>query len=224
MKPIDSFQNRLQKIMTIRNMKQVELVEKTKIDKTLINKYLSGVSKAKQDKLTILGNALNVNEVWLMGYDVAMDRNLKTDKLGNFVVTIPLLGEVKVGYNHLAKESWIGTEDISPELAKTGEFYALKVKGNSMADSILDGDIAIVKKQDIFEDGKISVVIINGDEGTLKLVKILDNGIKLVPLNRRINPETNEPYFEDMFFTKEDIDKKPVLMAGKLVDLKRHYD
>ena len=92
-----------------------------------------------------------------------------------------------------------------------------------MADSILDGDIAIIKKQDVFEDGKISVVIVNGDEGTLKLVKILDNGIKLVPLNRRINSETNEPYYEDMFFTKEDIEEKPVLMAGKLVDLKRHY-
>ncbi len=125
---IDSFSNRLQKALDYSNMKQVDLVEKTGLDKTLINKYLAGIMKAKQDKLTILADALNVNEVWLMGYDIPMDRNIKTDKLGNPVVTIPILGEIKAGYNHLAQETWIGTEEISPELAKTGEFYALKVK------------------------------------------------------------------------------------------------
>lgn len=223
MKPIDTFQNRLQQAINNRNIKPVELHEKTSISESLLSKYLSGNAIARQRKLTLLADALNVNEVWLMGYDVPMDRNMKTDKLGNPVVSIPLLGEVKAGYDYLAQENWIGTEDISPELAKTGEFYALKVKGDSMADSILDGDIAIIKKQDVFEDGKISVVIINGDEGTLKMIKILDNGIKLVPLNRRINPATNEPYYEDMFFDKKDIETTPVIMAGILVDLKRHY-
>ncbi len=84
-----------------------------------------------------------------------------------------------------------------------------------MADSILDGDIAIIKKQDVFEDGKISVVIVNGDEGTLKKVKITDTGIILQPLN---------PKYEMLVYSKKEIETIPVLMAGKLVDLKRHYD
>lgn len=128
MKPIDTFQNRLQKALNIKGMKQIELVEKTGLDKTLINKYLSGVTNAKQDKLTILADALNVNEVWLMGYDITMDRNIKTDKLGNPVVEIPLLGTVKAGYDYLAQENWIGTVDIDKKLAESGEYFALKVK------------------------------------------------------------------------------------------------
>lgn len=86
MQIIDTFQNRLKEAMKIRNLKQVDLVNKTNLDKTLINKYLAGLMKAKQDKLTILANALDVNEVWLMGYDIPMKRDLsisKTDELGN---------------------------------------------------------------------------------------------------------------------------------------------
>lgn len=128
MKPIDTFKNRLQKAMDFRNMKQVELVEKTGLDKTLINKYLAGVTNAKQDKLTILSEALNINEVWLMGYDIPMERNVKLDKLGNPVVEIPLLGIIKAGYNYLAQENWIGTVDIDKKLSESGELFALKVK------------------------------------------------------------------------------------------------
>lgn len=69
----DTFANRLRKAMNIRNFKQIDLVNKTKLDKSLINKYLNGISEAGSDKLTILSNALDVNEVWLMGYDVPMN-------------------------------------------------------------------------------------------------------------------------------------------------------
>lgn len=84
MQIVDTFQNRLKKAMLYRNIKQVDLVEKTKLDQTLINKYLSGVTNARQTKLTILADALNVNEVWLMGYDVPMERNLKQNTNTNF--------------------------------------------------------------------------------------------------------------------------------------------
>lgn len=70
----DTFANRLKRAMDINNFKQIDLVKKTKLDKSLINKYLSGVSEAGNDKLTILSEALGVNEVWLMGYDVPMSK------------------------------------------------------------------------------------------------------------------------------------------------------
>ena len=70
----DSFAHRLQQAMNLNHYKQKDLVNKTNIDKTLINKYLNGVTEAKQDNLEILAEALNVDEVWLMGYDVNVDR------------------------------------------------------------------------------------------------------------------------------------------------------
>lgn len=72
---VDTFANRLKKALDNSGMSQTQLAEKTKIDKSLISNYLSGNYNAKQDKLTILAEALNTNEVWLMGYDVSKDPN-----------------------------------------------------------------------------------------------------------------------------------------------------
>ena len=83
-----------------------------------------------------------------------------------------------------------------------------------MFETLWENDIVAVKKQDYANDGDLAVVLINGDEATVKKIKILDNGIKLIPLNRRINPETQEPYYEDMFFSKEDVETKPVKIIG----------
>nr|DAY69537.1 MAG TPA: Repressor protein CI [Caudoviricetes sp.] len=214
MQIVDSFQNRLKEAMDYRNIKQVDLVEKTKLDKTLINKYLSGVSNAKQRKLTILAEALNVNEVWLLGYDVSMEReaNTKIDKLGNPVVEIPILGTVKAGYDYLAQENWIGTIDIDKKLADGGEFFALKVKGDSMAPIFIEGDTVILRKQNDCENNQVAVVIINGDEGTLKKVKKTDDGIILQAYN---------PIYSPVFYTNKEIKEMPVVIAGVFQELRR---
>ena len=70
----DEFSNRLQTAMSLRNMKQVELCEKTGISSSLINKYLKGKALARQDKLYILAKVLDVNEAWLMGFDADIKR------------------------------------------------------------------------------------------------------------------------------------------------------
>lgn len=74
MKTVDTFQRRLEKALILRNMKPVELHEKTGISESLLSKYLSNNAVARQKKLTLLADALDVNEVWLMGYDVPMEK------------------------------------------------------------------------------------------------------------------------------------------------------
>ena len=215
---IESFANRLQKAMNYANMKQVDLVNKTGLDKTLINKYLAGIMKAKQDKLTILADALNVNEVWLMGYDVPMERNLnayKVDELGNSVIPIPILGTVKAGYDYLAQENWIGTIDVETSLVGNGkDYFALKVKGDSMSPVLIENDIVIIRKQDDFENGDIVVAIVNGDEATIKRGKKSETGILLQPLNTT---------YEPLIFTNEEIKNIPVLIVGIVKQLKREF-
>lgn len=71
---IESFANRLQKAMNIRGIKASDLAKKAKIDKSLISNYLAGKYKAKQDKVAIISEVLNINPAWLMGFDVPMDR------------------------------------------------------------------------------------------------------------------------------------------------------
>ena len=66
---VDTFANRLSKAIKMNNLKPSDLARKTGLDKSLISNYLSGNYKPKQDKMAILSKSLNVDELWLMGYD-----------------------------------------------------------------------------------------------------------------------------------------------------------
>ena len=65
---------RLARALAIRGMKQYELCEKTNIPKSAISQYLSGLFEPKQDRLHIIAQALDVDPVWLMGFDVPMEK------------------------------------------------------------------------------------------------------------------------------------------------------
>lgn len=211
---VDTFSNRLNAAMRIKNIKATELSMKTGIAKSSLSEYINGKYEAKQDGVYLLAKALNVSEAWLMGLDVPMERNLKTDKLGNPIVEIPLLGVVKAGYNYLAQENWIGTVDIDKSLADTGEFLALKVHGDSMSPVLMEDDIVIVKKQNDFENGDIVVAIINGDEATIKKAKKSENSILLQPLNNN---------YEPLIFTYDEMKTIPVTIVGVVKQLKREF-
>ena len=65
---------RLRKALSLRNMTQAELCSKAKISKSTLSEYLSGRYEPKQDRIFILAKALNVDPVWLWGYDVPMEK------------------------------------------------------------------------------------------------------------------------------------------------------
>ena len=65
---------RIKKALSIRNMTQTELCSRAKISKSSLSEYLSGKYEPKQDKIFILAQALNVDPVWLWGYDVPMEK------------------------------------------------------------------------------------------------------------------------------------------------------
>lgn len=74
-KPIFELKDRLRNALNIRDMKPVELSEVTGIPKAAISQYMSGYTKPKDDRVFLICNALNINEPWLLGYDVPMERN-----------------------------------------------------------------------------------------------------------------------------------------------------
>jgi len=70
----ESFAVRLKKALEYKGMKQIELADKTNIDKSLISNYLKGKYEAKQNNIYLMAQALDVSEAWLMGYDVPRER------------------------------------------------------------------------------------------------------------------------------------------------------
>ena len=68
------FKSRLRQAMEARNLKAVDICNKTGIAKSAMSYYLSGRSEPKADRLYLLSKVLDVSEAWLLGYDVEMDR------------------------------------------------------------------------------------------------------------------------------------------------------
>ena len=75
--PKESCAARLKMALSIRNMTQAELCQKTKIPKSALSEYIKGLYEPKQDRVLILSEALNVDPVWLMGFDVPMEPDNK---------------------------------------------------------------------------------------------------------------------------------------------------
>ncbi len=103
---------------------------------------------------------------------------------------VPLLGSVAAGEPIYAPEDF----DVSiPVGAPVRCDYALRVKGDSMKPTYLDGDIVLVRQQQTFDDGRIAIVAV-GDEATLKHVYRTRNGVTLVSDNPDYPPM---PFVED---------------------------
>lgn len=210
---VDTFSNRLNTAMRIRNIKPIELSEKTGIDKSKISSYMSGRYKAKQDGVYLLAQALSVNEAWLMGLDVPMERtpDYLLKKIGAIplseidTVKIPVLGTVKAGYDYLAEENIVDYIPFKVNGTDKENYYALNVVGDSMEPLFDDGDTVIVHKQDDFDNGDNCVVLINGNEATIKKVYKGTTGIKLEAVN---------PYYPPRVFTEEEIKELPVRVIG----------
>lgn len=210
---VDTFSNRLNTAMRIRNIKATELSAKTGIAKSSLSEYINGKYEAKQDGVYLLARALDVNEAWLMGLDVPMER--VTDdvlkKIGAIplseinTIKIPVLGTVKAGYNYLAQENIIDYISFNVDGLDKENYYALYVTGDSMTPLFDDGDIVIVHKQDDFENGDNCVVLINGEEATIKKVYKGNTGIELKAVNL---------YYPPKIFTEEEIRDLPVKIIG----------
>jgi len=125
-----------------------------------------------------------------------------------------VLGVVPAGIPLEAIEEIIDYEEIPEEMANLGEYFGLVIKGDSMLPKLLHNDVIIVKKQSDCDSGGIAVVIIGGENATVKQIKKDQNGITLVPLNTKYQPD---------FYSNQDIKKRPVTIIGKAVELRRKF-
>lgn len=122
------------------------------------------------------------------GYlDLAESERLKNNSTDNKRV-FPLLGTVKAGYDYLASENIIGYVTIDKKLSDPENYFALKIVGDSMQPVMYEDDIIIVHRQSDVESGQIAIVLVDGEEGTVKKVIKYDNYIELVAFNSYYPP------------------------------------
>lgn len=177
-------------------------------NKSSIAKIETGANDIVQSKVIEFANVLNTTVAYLMGWE---KNNISSGKKG---VTINVLGRVAAGIPIEAIEDIIDTEEITGELAKTGEFFGLKIKGDSMVPNICDGDVVIVRQQNDAENGDIVIATVNGDDATCKRLKKYRDGIELI---------SNNPSYKPMEYSNKEIEQKPVRIIGKVVELRRKF-
>ncbi len=197
------FNERLRALRIKAGLSQNEIAKKIFISQPAYAKYELGTATPNPDTLSLLANILQVSVDYLLGNSTVSTRD--------GYIRIPVLGRVAAGIPIDAIEEIIDWEDISATPAADGEYFGLVIKGRSMEPKISDGDTVIVRKQPDVRDGEIAVVLVNGDEGTVKKIKKGPHGVTLISSN---------PAYDPMFFTNEEIEQLPVQILGRVVELR----
>lgn len=207
-----SFGAKLKKCRKDRSLSQKEFGQKIGVAESTVSLYESNKRFPDADTLKKISALFEVSLDYLLGNEPAKAAQPKTTGRG---VRIPVLGRVVAGIPIEAVEEILDYEEITPELAATGEFFALQVKGDSMLPKLEEGDVVIVKKQADVETGDIAIVLVNGDEATIKQVKKVNGGIMLYGFN----PDVYEPHF----YSNQQIEELPVRILGKVIESRRSW-
>lgn len=197
------FNERLKTLRIQRKMTQSELAKKIYISQPAYSKYEVGTASPNPETLSKIADALDVSVDYLLGSDSQPARPGYT--------RIPVLGRVAAGIPIDAIEEVIDWEDISAEVAGDGEYFGLQIKGHSMEPKISDGDVVIVRRQPDVDSGDIAVVLVNGDDATVKRIKKSPQGVTLIPSN---------PAYEPMYYSNDEIESLPVQILGRVVELR----
>lgn len=188
---IDTFAHRLKYAIKIRDVRPVDISKVTGISKTNLSCYMSGKYEAKQDGVEILAKVLDVNPVWLMGYDVPIDRNYEKDKIIEINVINLHTNEI------IEKIPFVYRTDIAEDDPKN--FFAIQASDNSMAPLLDVGDIAIIKKYKEFLNKKTYLLKIKGGFPIIRKIIQTDNGeIELQAMNMWNFPIQNGLKMDDI--------------------------
>nr|DAL67249.1 MAG TPA: Repressor protein CI [Caudoviricetes sp.] len=184
---------------------QLELAKKTELSRSYIGDIEKDRYNPSVSTLQLIATATNTPLEDLLP-------STKTVSPAGRGVRIPVLGRVVAGIPIEAVEEILDYEEITPELAATGEFFALKIRGHSMEPRMMEGDVVIVRRQDDVESGDIAIVLVNGNEATVKRVKKQEDGITLIA--------TNTSVYEPHYYSNKEIEELPVRILGRVVELR----
>ena len=204
--------SRLAKDLTMK-----ELADKVGVSEGTISRWESGeVANMKRNSIIALAKALSIAPSALVDCS-NVDDEQAPDSPPRYI-RIPVIGEIAGGVpieaiENLDSDEW---EEIPADwLAGGKEYLALKVQGDSMAPRIANGDVAIIRKQLTFENGEICAVYVNGYNATLKrIVRLPGGALMLQPLNQSYDPQV---------YTKKEQKELPVIILGKLVELRAKF-
>ena len=209
-----NFRTRLKQLRNEKKINQRELANFLKVAPSTISMYESGQREPNFEVLESLADFFNVDLNYLLGKSDKTTKLMIEDSQPPQGLQIPVLGNVAAGIPISAVEDILDYEEVPQSWENQGEFFALKIKGDSMEPRMESGDVVIVKQQSDANSGDTVIVLVNGDDATCKKLQKTENGIMLVSTN---------PKYPPMFYSNDEIVTKPVVILGKVVELRQKY-
>lgn len=202
------FSDRLKALRKSRKMSQGSLASELGISQQAVGKWETGRSTPDPVTLKTIADIFHVSADFLLGRAEQSDKDQTGGSAGQ--VQVPVLGRVKAGYGALAFQEDYGTEPAN--IGRSTDYFYLIVHGDSMEPRIHSGDLALVHKQQDVENGELAVVLVDGEEGTLKRVIKKEGAVILQPFNQSYQPQ---------IFIGEEIEQLTVV--GKVVETKTKW-
>ena len=209
-----NFRTRLKQLRNEKKINQRELANFLKVAPSTISMYESGQREPNFEVLESLADFFNVDLNYLLGKSDKTTKLMIEDSQSPQGLKIPVLGTVAAGIPISAVEDILDYEEVPQSWENQGEFFGLRIKGDSMKPDINNGDTVIVRQQSTANNGDVVIALVNGDDATCKKFEKLDNGIMLISNNSEYSP---------MYFSNEEVVTKPVVIIGRVVELRRKF-
>lgn len=195
-----------------------------------MNRFLKQKGKLRMDMARDLGITHSTVFNWFDGVSYPRLKNLEqiAEYLGVTIsqlvegdrqatqdfTTINVLSRVVYGVPLKSMDYVVGTEEISNRMAKNGNHFALRIKGDAMTPKIDNGDVVIVLEKKTADNGDIVVIMVGKDDAVLRKLTHNEYGITLLAINPNVEP---------MFFSHQDVVNIPITIIGKVIEARRKF-
>lgn len=229
---MSDFKTRFKELRIASGMTQGDLAEKLRTSRSRIGMYETGKREPDHEMLEAIADLFNVDLDYLLGRSskttaIPIEKVYLAHQAGppniaaftgstglRYSKRIPVLGRVAAGIPIEAQQEVLDWEEVTGEMALSGEYFGLQIRGDSMEPKFSSGDVIIVRQQDTAEDGNYVVALVNGSDAVCKRLKMYDDGIALVSTN---------PAYAPMYFTAKEIETRPVRILGVVKELRAKF-
>lgn len=179
------------------------------VGKSTVRKWETGdIENMKRDKIVKLAKALKVSPSYIMGIE---EDDLELETIP--VKQIPVVSKISAGLPIYSEQNILEYSYVPSTMFTGGkELFGLKVSGDSMDKEFRDGDIVIVEKNSVVENGQIGVVMVNGYNATVKRIRYDDDKIILFP------ESNNESHYPQVYGKNDEIN-----IIGRVVSSQKFY-
>jgi len=197
--------NKIKILRIKKGLKQEELSKIINVSQASLSGYEN--EKFEPDNKTLLHLAayFGVSTDYLLGNEDVPWSFAKQEK------KIPVFRRIRAEWSVQNAKEIIGYEEISEDMVRQGNFFAIKVHGDSMEPRIRDGDVVIMHKQSEAESGDVVAVSVCGNEATIQKIVKYESGVTFISYN---------PKYDPVSYSKADVIRLPIIVLGKAVELR----